>query len=428
MKAVILAGGFGTRISDASNGLPKPMIEVCGEPVILRQILCLKKEGISDFLIVTCYKAEVIENFLKDGKNFGVNIEYFREEEPLGTGGALYKLKDRLTDDFIFLNGDLIFDICIERFYRFHKEKGALVTLFTHPSNHPFDSSLVVENSDKAVEKFIPKDSKENVFCNRTNAGIHIISPELLTEIPLCGKLNFDKDVLQNAVATGKVFSYNSPEYVHDMGTPERLRNVEKDIKSGLVEAKNLSKKQKAVFVDRDGTLNVYKGYISSSNDIELMDEAAKAVKKLNEMGYPVIVITNQAVIARGECTFSELREIHGRLEMLLAEKGAYLNEIYFCPHHPDKGFEGERAEYKISCDCRKPAPGMILKAAEDFNIDLQNSYMIGDDLPDIAAGKGAGCKTIFLRCGREVKEPSDTIICDTLSKAAERIEPYVSI
>ncbi len=426
MKAVILAGGLGTRLSGVSKTVPKPMVDVSGKSVLLRQILCLKKEGINDFLIITGYLGEVIENFFKDGKEFGVNIEYFREKTPLGTGGALFQLKDKLTEDFLLVNGDLIFDIYVEKFFRFHKEKNALVTLLTHPNDHPFDSSLIVEKDDCSVEKWISKDEKPQCFANRVNSGLHIVSPELLSVFDLTGKVDFDKDVLKKAVFGGRIFSYNSTEYVHDMGTPDRLLQVTKDIRSGIVEAKNLRHKQKAVFLDRDGTINKYKGYISSSEDIELIDGSGEAVRRFNQLGYAVIVITNQAVIARGDCTFSQLREIHNTLETKLSEKGAFVNAIYFCPHHPDKGFEGERIEYKIPCDCRKPKPGLILQAAKDFNIDISASYMIGDDVTDICAGKNAGCKTVFLRCGRQVEPPENTDVYDTLSDFAERIEDYV--
>ena len=423
MKAVILAGGLGTRISGVSSDIPKPMIKVAGQSVLERQILCLKKEGITDFLIITGFRSEVIENYFKDGKDYGVNIQYFREETPLGTGGALFRLKDVLTEDFLFLNGDLIFDIFVDRFYAFHKEKDAIVTLLTHPNNHPYDSSLVVEKDNASVEKWISKSEKPECFCNRLNSGIHIVSPKLLSMFSFYGKVDFDKDVLQRAVDTGKVFSYNSTEYVRDMGTPERLSLVTRDIEKGIVEAKNLRNKQKAVFVDRDGTLNVYKGYISSAADIELLNGAAEAVKILNEKGYTVIVITNQAVIARGECTFAQLREIHNTLETLLGEKGAYVNAIYFCPHHPDKGFEGEVTEYKIPCKCRKPEPGLILKAASDFNVDISLSYMVGDDVTDIAAGKNAGCKTAFLSCGRQVEPPKDTPVFESLLDFVKTLE-----
>ena len=132
-------------------------------------------------------------------------------------------------------------------------------------------------------------------------------------------------------------------------------------------------------------------------DDFELIDGVAPAIQKINESGYLAIVVTNQPVIARGEVSFDELEEIHNKMETLLGKEGAYLDAIYYCPHHPHKGYEGERPELKIECKCRKPKPGMLLKAAEEFNIDLSQSWMIGDGENDVIAGINAGCKTVLL-------------------------------
>ena len=160
-----------------------------------------------------------------------------------------------------------------------------------------------------------------------------------------------------------------------------------------MVQAKNLHNKQKAIFLDRDGTINKYVGFLRNIDDFELIEGVSETIKKINQSGYLAIVVTNQPVIARGEVTWDELHEIHRKMETLLGKDGAYIDGIYICPHHPDKGFEGERPEYKFDCDCRKPKPGLLLQAAKDFNIDLSQSVMIGDSESDVKAGKNAGCK-----------------------------------
>ena len=165
----------------------------------------------------------------------------------------------------------------------------------------------------------------------------------------------------------------------------------------GVVKAKNLKSKQKAIFLDRDGTLNKYVGFLRNISDFELLSGVAEAIKEINASGYLAIVITNQPVIARGEITFDGLQEIHNKMETLLGREGAYLDAIYFCPHHPEKGFKGEISELKIDCDCRKPKPGLFFRAAKDFNIDLSKSWMIGDGKNDVLAGKNAGCKTALI-------------------------------
>jgi D-glycero-D-manno-heptose 1,7-bisphosphate phosphatase len=210
-------------------------------------------------------------------------------------------------------------------------------------------------------------------------------------------KVDLDRQILKPLCGTGMMFCYDSPEYVKDMGTPDRYEAVCKDFHDGVVSAKNLRNKQKAVFIDRDGTINRYVGFLRSIDDFELLPNVAEAVRKINSSGYLAIVVTNQPVIARGEVTYGQLQEIHNKMETLLGAEGAYLDKIYFCPHHPHKGYEGEVPELKVDCECRKPKPGLLLKAAVDFNIDLANSWMIGDGENDIKAGKAAGCKTALI-------------------------------
>ena len=223
-------------------------------------------------------------------------------------------------------------------------------------------------------------------------------------------KVDLDRQLLKPLAGTGKMFCYDSPEYVKDMGTPDRYYSVCKDYKEGRISAKNLKHKQKAIFLDRDGTINKYVGFLRSIDEFALIDGVAEAIRKINESGYLAIVVTNQPVIARGEVSFEELEGIHNKMETLLGEKGAYLDAIYYCPHHPHKGYEGECPELKIECDCRKPKPGMLFKAAEDFNIDLSQSWMIGDGENDVKAGINAGCKTVFLNDNDENYGQTETV------------------
>ena len=175
---------------------------------------------------------------------------------------------------------------------------------------------------------------------------------------------------------------------------------TQKEIEGGLVSARNLKNKQKAVFLDRDGTLNVYKGFIKSKDEIELLSGAAQAVKRLNGSGYLSIVVSNQPVIARGEATFADVNGQFDKIETLLGEQGAYLDGIYYCPHHPHKGFKGEVKRLKKTCECRKPATGMLEKAAKDFNLDLSACYIIGDSDLDVKTGINAGIPQIKVETG----------------------------
>lgn len=396
MIVVIMAGGKGTRISSIANDIPKPMIPICGKPILEYEILNLKKQGFKDFLITVGHLGQIIIDYFGNGQQLGVNIDYYFEDKPLGNAGALFKIKEKLTDDFLLINGDLVFDIDFNRFVNFHKEKGGLVTLFTHPNSHPYDSGLVITDSDCSVVKWLNKeDDRPKWYKNRVNAGIHIVSPKVLELDVQCEKVDLDRMILKPLCGSGKMFAYDSSEYVKDMGTPERLNAVISDFERGVIRSKCLLNKQRAIFLDRDGTINKYVGFLKNINDLELIDGATEAINLINNSDYLAIVVTNQPVIARGDVTFEELDEIHNKLETLLGQSGSYLDAIYFCPHHPDKGFEGERPEFKIDCECRKPKPGLLLKAAKDYNIDLSNSWMIGDDDNDIKAGIAAGCKTL---------------------------------
>jgi len=395
IKAVIMAGGLGTRLASLTPDIPKPMIPVGGKPVLLHQIECLKKNNITDITFITGYSADKIEAYFGDGGTWGVNISYIVEEIPLGTAGGLYYLKECLHDTFLLINGDILFDVDFFRMFRWHKKKGAVATLLTHPNNHPYDSALVITDEQSRVTNWLHKEEPREDYNNRVNAGIHMLEPEVLEKMKAPVKTDLDRDMLKPMVITKGVFAYDTPEYVKDLGTPDRYERVCRDFENGLVEAKNLRHKQKAVFLDRDGTINKYSGFITHPDQIELLPGVSEAIRKLNNSAYLTIVVTNQPIIARGDCDHDELNAIHRRLERLLGEAGAYLDAIFYCPHHPDKGFTGERAEYKIECPCRKPQPGMLLQAHEKFNIDLSKSYMVGDHDRDVQAGLAAGCTSL---------------------------------
>lgn len=412
MKVVIMAGGKGTRIASVKSDVPKPMIPICGKPILEWQIENLKTCGLTDITLVIGYLGHVIKDYFGDGSEFGVKIDYFVEDTPLGTAGALFKMN--LAEDFLLMCGDVILDVDFNRFIEFHKKNNAWASLMAHPNGHPYDSSLLVteilppqEKGGNPVDthqvvKWMNKEDERVYYKNRVNAGIEIISPELLKEtmkhfVPrhpeTPDKIDLDRDVLKPNIPSGKIFAYDTPEYIKDMGTPDRYYEVEKDIQCGKVKARNLSQKQKAIFLDRDGTINKYVGFLTKPEQFELIEGAAEAIKTINKSGYLAIVVTNQPVIARGDCTWEELQQIHDKMETELGKDGAFLDGIYICPHHKDKGFEGERPEYKFDCDCRKPKPGLLLQAAKDFNIDLSQSILIGDSERDVEAGENAGCK-----------------------------------
>ena len=398
MKCVIMAGGKGTRISSIASDIPKPMIKIGEKPVLEHEIDCLREQGFTDIIITVSHLGEIIMNYFGDGRAFGVNIEYFIEKEPLGNAGALFEIKDKLMEDFFLLNADSLFNVDFNRMLEYHKTHGGLATLFTHPNSHPYDSGVIVADENHKVQKWLTKeDVRPKYYKNRVNAGLHILSTKLLEQRPDTAKVDLDRQILRPLSGTGKMVVYDSPEYVKDMGTPERYERVCREYTNGLIQRRNLLNRQKAIFLDRDGTINKFVGFLTNVDEFELLDGVSEAILLINSSEYLAIVVTNQPVIARGEVSFKELDDIHEKMETLLGEKGAYIDGLYYCPHHPDKGFEGEIKEFKIDCECRKPKPGMLMEAARKFNIDLSQSWMIGDGKNDILAGKAAGCRTALI-------------------------------
>lgn len=404
MQAVIMAGGKGTRLAALTKDeIPKPMVLVAGKPLLLWQVEHLKENGITDLIMVIGHLGEKIQEYFGDGSNFGVHIEYFVEEVPLGTAGSFYYLKDMLKEDtFLMMSGDLLFDIDFERMVRFHKEKGSAATLFVHPNGHPYDSDLLVLDAEERAIRF---DSKHNIrdywYDNCVNAGIFVFDKKICDRVSEPVKRNLENDIIKGMIDDGEpVYGYRSPEYVKDVGTEDRIAQGLADIESGFIEARCLKNKQKCIFLDRDGTINKKNGFIANEDAFELEDCALEAIKKINKSGYLAVVITNQPSVARGLCEIEDIERIHKKLATLLGREGVYLDDIQFCPHHPDKGFPEENPLYKIVCDCRKPKTGMIDKVAAKYNIDLSQSWMIGDTTMDLQTGVNAGMRTALVLTG----------------------------
>ncbi len=418
-RAVIMAGGKGTRLQGITKDIPKPMFPVCGKPILEYQIESLKKSGITQIILILGHMGNVIKEYFRDGKEFGVSIDYILEETPLGTAGALYYLKDVIDEDFLLLFGDLILDVDWNRFMQYHKDRNALITLYGHPNSHPYDSDVIVAEDTGKVLRIESKNVERDFYYhNFVNAGIYCVHPKLLEYICKPEKIDLEKSVIAEHIPQGVVYAYKSTEYVKDMGTPERLEAVSRDVMASVVEGRSLRNRQKAIFLDRDGTINNYVGFLRKIEEFELMEGVSDAIKEINSSEYLTIVATNQPVIARGEVTVDELNLIHMKMETELGKKGAYIDDLFYCPHHPHGGYDGEVVELKIKCNCRKPEIGMLLEAADKYNIDLENSWYIGDTTIDIQTGKNAGTKTILVLTGEGGQDQkydvaSDYVVAD---------------
>ncbi len=400
MKLAIIAGGKGTRLG--LDDFPKPMIELGGKPILEYQILMAKKYGIQDIYILSGHLSSVIVDYFGDGEKWNVRITHIVEKEPLGTAGALKQLEGIVDERCMVFYGDTIMDIDLRKFIQFDAAtKNSIGSILVHPNDHPHDSDLLeIDRNNKVVEFYAKPHSKNIYYANLVNAALYILSPKIFQYIKKNISLDFGRNIFPKIVKSERLYAYKTTEYIKDMGTPARLKKVEKDLLSGKISKLNKSLLQKAIFLDRDGVINREVDNLINIDDFELVDSVSEAINLINKSDFVSIVVTNQPVIAKGFISTGELNQIHKKMDTLLGEEGAYLDDLYYCPHHPEEGFKGEVKELKIDCDCRKPKSGMLLKAAKDHHIDLSKSWMIGDRYVDIRAGNSAGCKTILVKTG----------------------------
>lgn len=430
MQAVIMAGGKGTRLASITKDvIPKPMVPIYDKPLLLWQIEQLKNNGINDIVMIIGHLGDTIINYFGDGSQFDVSIRYIQEKEPLGTAGAFYYLQDMLKDNyFLLVFGDVFFDIDISRMEKFHLAKKSLATLFVHPNNHPFDSDIVTTDKSGRITAF---DSKSNMrdywYNNCVNAGFYILESNICELVSKPEKTDLEKDILLKYVENrNDIYAYCSPEYIKDVGTVERIKQTMDDIENGYIAGKCLKNKQKCIFIDRDGTINRHNGLVHREEDFVLEDCAIEAIRRINTSGRLGIVITNQPVVARGLCEIEDIENIHRKLETLLGRSGVFLDDIEYCPHHPDKGYPEENPLYKIECTCRKPRIGMINNCIDKFNIDMEQSWFIGDTTVDIQTGKNAGLKTVLVLTGEAGNDKKYNVqpdlICNDLLEAVNKI------
>ena len=440
-QVAILAGGLGKRLRALLGDLPKPMIPIGGRPLLEHHIELAKRHGFTRIAIFACYKAEVIQKHFGDGAQWGVKLDYLIEREPLGTAGAVLDRLDAMADRFLVMYGDTMLNVDLGRLWQTHERSGAAATLFLHPNNHPLDSDLVEMDAQERITAFHnrPHDPSR-YYQNLVNAGLYVLEKRALQRFQETRNaeretrnepalIDFGKDVFPALVADGQhLLGYNSPEFIKDIGTPDRYHWVCAQHDAGIIQRSSYETAQPAVFLDRDGTLieEVTQHGIASDEQLELIPGAAEAVHALNQAGLRIVVVTNQPIVAKGMATEADIQRQHNKLETLLGRAHAFVDRIYWCPHHPEKGFPGERAELKIECECRKPKIGMIERAARELNLDLSKSWMVGDTTTDVQTARNAGLRSILVRTGHGGKDGRHPVqadfVVDDLTGAVQRI------
>ena len=429
-NVAILAGGEGTRLRSRNGNLPKALTPILGRPVLEHLIKLCSKHGFKNIALLVHHEHEQISSFFGEGAKLGVNITYVIEEDAGGTAGALLTASPVLDENFLVLYADTYADVDLKKFWDFDSLSNSDGVLFLHPNDHPQDSDIVEIRSNGFVSKILGYphiDGKPHP--NLVNAGMYKLNKNsFLDLIPADEKSDIAKNIFPRLLKKGgKLRGYISPEYIKDMGTPDRLDKVIDEIIRGVPEQLSGRSPRTAIFLDRDGTINQEVNHLTDSSQLELLQGVPEAIRQINKSGSLAVCVTNQPVLARGEITNTGLIKIHNQLDQLLGRGGAYLDRIYFCPHHPEKGFPGEIKSLKIICGCRKPETGLIDSAIRELNISRKNSWMIGDTTSDILAGERAGLKTVLLRtgyAGRDYKysvEPN--FIATDLKSAIEWIQ-----
>lgn len=398
MKAFVLCGGKGTRLGSLTARIPKPLVEIGPHPILEHQIRNLVRDGITNITLIAGHLADAIREFCGDGGRWGARIDYLIESEPRGTAGSFRDILSDLPPEFLVVYGDVMIDFDFRRLIAFHRAHGdADGTLVVHPNDHPEDSDLVeIDDASARVTRILSKPHPEGLdFRNQVNAALYLLTPRVAQLIPADRPSDFGKDIFPEAASSCRLYAYHSTEYMKDAGTPNRLDAVTQDLLSGRIARLRAGEFRAAVFLDRDGVLVPERGLYRELSEFTLLPGVAEAVRKLNKADYLCVLTTNQPWAAKGFCDLAWIERTNRRLETLLGQGGAWLDAVFYCPHHPERGFPGERPELKISCDCRKPGDGMIQKARQRFPIDLARSFVIGDSWRDVGAAQKAGVRAL---------------------------------
>ena len=374
-QACILVGGKGTRLGSVTRVVPKPLVEIrqgiAFLDIVIEQVV---RQGFNDVILLAGYLGHLVQERY-DGRRFGAGlIRVVVEPEPRGTGGALISAQEIIAPRFLLLNGDSFFDINLRAVAAEASAHEALIALcrVSDPSRYG-----TVELEGKVIRGF-----REKSVNARTpaviNAGIYALRKSIINHI---GALpcSIETDIFPTLAQQRQVIGIVHKGYFLDIGLPETLERARRELLELCVKP--------AVFLDRDGVLNVDSGYVHRPDQVNWIPGAKRAVRRLNDLGYRVIVVTNQAGVAHGRYKEDDVIALHRWMQHELAIKGAFVDAFYYCPYHP----EASIAKYRGCHVNRKPGPGMILKAFSDLAIRKNQSFLIGDKESDMEAAKRAG-------------------------------------
>jgi D,D-heptose 1,7-bisphosphate phosphatase len=388
-SAALIVGGKGTRLNEINLDLPKCLYPFMGSTILDLQLDFLKAAGVERIHLFLGHLYEQVIEHLKQRDSEFI-FEYYVEEEPMGTIGNLLLQISKLPELVLVIHGDLFLDFPLIDYVETFVSSDSEFQLLVHPSSHMEDSDVVVSNSSNQIIDLIRKPRPGDLLIrNQTNAGVYIFKKSVLEEFSnkvwkFSGPADLDRYLIPELLNSGfRGTVYRNMGLVKDLGTPQRIESTTKLIQNGHG---NLVKPM--IFLDRDGVINFDSGWVSNLNDFIILESVPEAIRKLNFNGYRVCVITNQPVIARGQATSLVVEEMHHYLDLVLSKVGAYIDDYFICPHHPDQGFVGEIPELKQTCLCRKPETLLFQRALSRFPTDLSKSYLIGDSWRDEHAAR----------------------------------------
>jgi D-glycero-D-manno-heptose 1,7-bisphosphate phosphatase len=383
-QAVILAGGRGTRLGDVARGMPKPLLEVAGRPFIAFLLEELQRYGIKEAIVLAGPSDAPFRQILGNGDFGDLKLTFVTEPKAAGTGGALNYARDLLADTFLMLNGDSWFDVNLLRLMKTPMADESLGRIALREVPDTSRYGRVSLNPDGRVVDFAEKAGGQPGLIN---GGIYWLRREIV-DLMSDPPVSLEMETFPDLVARRKIEAMELSGRFIDIGTPEDLTRAK-----GLLAN---WRQRPAVFLDRDGVLNRDTGYPHLPEQIEWNEQAGDAIALLNDAGYLVFVVTNQAGIARGYYDEPAVVSLHGWMNEILAADAAHVDAFYYCPHHPDEG----KGAYRQRCACRKPQPGMMLQAIDEWPVRREGSFLIGDRPTDIAAGEAAGIPTYLYSGG----------------------------
>ncbi len=388
-QAVIFAGGYGKRLAPFTDTNPKPMYPIAGKPYIERLIMQIKSFGINEVVLLLGYLPEKITDYLGDGSRYGMRFHYVITDVECETEKRILAARDVLHDDFLMMYCDNYCPIDYRKLVVDYEKNNSLVQITAYANRDGYTKNNLRISEDGRIEVYDKKRLTEGL--SGVDIGYAIMNMKVL-DLTDEENNNFEAIVYPKLVAEGKMYATVTEHRYYSIGSFERIDLTEEFFKN-----------KKFVFLDRDGTLNVRPPkacYVEKPEDFIWLEGAREAIKRLNDHGYLVVLISNQPGIARGNLTKEGLKEIHDKMERDLAEVGAHIDKIYYCPHNWDDG-----------CFCRKPKPGMLYQAQRDYSLNLPAGYLIGDDERDIEAGESAGVKSILVSEENPLHRVVDQII-----------------